>query len=181
MKKIKLPKELTKVTRVSKIMALICFFTIPLITFGFGMKYQKVVDNSSQAETVSPTPILENIEPVACTMDAKICPDGSSVGRVPPTCEFSPCPSTSFTDDGQMCGGIRGRDCPAGYTCKLDGYYPDAAGTCVREAEKITGFECPKTGYINCMPGTDSLRWECSSQYLDWASQNCPGFEGGAY
>lgn len=34
---------------------------------------------------------------VACTMDAKICPDGSSVGRVPPSCEFAPCPgATAF-------------------------------------------------------------------------------------
>ena len=29
---------------------------------------------------------------IACTMDAKICPDGSAVGRVPPSCEFTPCP-----------------------------------------------------------------------------------------
>lgn len=29
---------------------------------------------------------------VACTMDAKLCPDGSSVGRVAPNCEFAPCP-----------------------------------------------------------------------------------------
>jgi len=27
-----------------------------------------------------------------CTMDAKICPDGSSVGRSGPDCEFEPCP-----------------------------------------------------------------------------------------
>ena len=25
-------------------------------------------------------------------MDAKVCPDGSSVGRVAPSCEFAPCP-----------------------------------------------------------------------------------------
>lgn len=30
-------------------------------------------------------------EGVACTMDAKMCPDGSFVGRVPPTCEFAAC------------------------------------------------------------------------------------------
>lgn len=30
---------------------------------------------------------------VACTMEAKICPDGSAVGRIPPTCEFEACPS----------------------------------------------------------------------------------------
>lgn len=31
-------------------------------------------------------------EGVFCTMDAKICPDGSSVGRVAPSCNFAPCP-----------------------------------------------------------------------------------------
>lgn len=30
--------------------------------------------------------------PVACTMDAKICPDGSAVGRQGPKCEFASCP-----------------------------------------------------------------------------------------
>jgi hypothetical protein len=34
-------------------------------------------------------------EMVACTMDAMMCPDGTYVGRVPPTCEFAACPSTS--------------------------------------------------------------------------------------
>lgn len=28
----------------------------------------------------------------ACTMEAKICPDGSSVGRIAPDCEFAACP-----------------------------------------------------------------------------------------
>lgn len=31
-------------------------------------------------------------DPVACTMEAKICPDGSSVSRTGPNCEFAPCP-----------------------------------------------------------------------------------------
>lgn len=35
--------------------------------------------------------------PVACTMEAKLCPDGSYVGRQPPTCEFSPCPEPGTT------------------------------------------------------------------------------------
>jgi len=30
-------------------------------------------------------------EQVACTMDAKICPDGSAVGRTGPSCEFEAC------------------------------------------------------------------------------------------
>lgn len=31
-------------------------------------------------------------EQVGCTMEAKICPDGSSVGRSGPNCEFAECP-----------------------------------------------------------------------------------------
>ena len=31
-------------------------------------------------------------EPVACTMEAKICSDGSAVGRTGPNCEFAACP-----------------------------------------------------------------------------------------
>ncbi len=34
-------------------------------------------------------------KPVACTAIAKVCPDGSTVGRVGPNCEFAPCPSTA--------------------------------------------------------------------------------------
>lgn len=30
---------------------------------------------------------------IACTMEAKICPDGSAVGRTGPNCEFTPCPT----------------------------------------------------------------------------------------
>lgn len=31
-------------------------------------------------------------EPVMCTQEAKMCPDGSAVGRTGPQCEFAPCP-----------------------------------------------------------------------------------------
>jgi len=31
-------------------------------------------------------------ELIACTMDVKMCPDGSYVGRIAPDCEFAPCP-----------------------------------------------------------------------------------------
>jgi tryptophan-rich sensory protein len=29
---------------------------------------------------------------VYCSMDAKLCPDGSAVGRIGPQCQFAPCP-----------------------------------------------------------------------------------------
>lgn len=40
--------------------------------------------------------------PVACTMDAKICPDGTAVGRVGPNCEFAPCPAPQASE-GTLC------------------------------------------------------------------------------
>ncbi|MDD5391692.1 MAG: hypothetical protein PHE17_01600 [Thiothrix sp.] len=30
---------------------------------------------------------------IACTQEAKMCPDGSAVGRTGPHCEFAPCPA----------------------------------------------------------------------------------------
>jgi hypothetical protein len=36
-------------------------------------------------------------EPVVCTMEVKQCPDGSWVGRVPPKCDFAPCPKQTKT------------------------------------------------------------------------------------
>lgn len=36
-----------------------------------------------------------SIEPISCTADAKLCPDGTAVGRIGPKCEFAPCPTTS--------------------------------------------------------------------------------------
>eukprot|EP00178_Gracilaria_changii_P015754 TRINITY_DN44255_c0_g1_i1.p1 TRINITY_DN44255_c0_g1~~TRINITY_DN44255_c0_g1_i1.p1 ORF type:complete len:226 (-),score=15.38 TRINITY_DN44255_c0_g1_i1:37-636(-) len=31
-------------------------------------------------------------EAIACTEDAQVCPDGSYVGRIPPSCQFEKCP-----------------------------------------------------------------------------------------
>lgn len=40
--------------------------------------------------------------PQACTMEAKICPDGSAVGRAGPSCEFTPCPIDMATDSANV-------------------------------------------------------------------------------
>jgi hypothetical protein len=37
-------------------------------------------------------PKEEPISPQACTQEAKLCPDGSYVGRTGPNCEFKACP-----------------------------------------------------------------------------------------
>lgn len=46
---------------------------------------------------------IEIEEPVACTMDAKQCPDGSYVGRVGPDCEFAACPAEEPYAEAVVC------------------------------------------------------------------------------
>ncbi|MBI4146871.1 hypothetical protein HY489_06060 [Candidatus Woesearchaeota archaeon] len=43
---------------------------------------------------------------VECTEEVKLCPDGSAVSRIPPSCGFAPCPAQSFcnVDDDCACG-----------------------------------------------------------------------------
>ena len=49
-----------------------------------------------------PTPIkYDTDKPTACAQDAKVCPDGSSVGRLSPNCEFAKCP-TPLMEDGTI-------------------------------------------------------------------------------
>ncbi len=38
--------------------------------------------------------------PVYCTQEAKLCPDGSYVGRTWPNCEFAPCPGNIILPNG---------------------------------------------------------------------------------
>ncbi|MEN9647611.1 MAG: hypothetical protein RLY57_415 [Candidatus Parcubacteria bacterium] len=67
----------------------------------FDTKLHKWVDNYGICHTCTPEngfpangdiPQPPTSQPVACTMEAKLCPDGSAVGRSGPRCEFAPCP-----------------------------------------------------------------------------------------
>ncbi len=60
---------------------------------------EKAIENSQkQIEK-----ILEKRIEKACTMEAKICPDGTAVGRVDPNCEFAECPGETPTCKN-LCG-----------------------------------------------------------------------------
>lgn len=73
---------------------------------------------------------VKTCEPKGCTLEAKVCPDGSSVGRQGPRCEFAACPGeTVCTDDAMKCpdGSYVGRSgpscefkCPGGVVCDSD-------------------------------------------------------------
>lgn len=63
--------------------------------------------------------IVDNL--VACTQEAKLCPDGSAVGRTGPNCEFSLCPGTGSTSKKS---GITGT-VTLGPTCPVERIPPD--------------------------------------------------------
>jgi hypothetical protein len=44
----------------------------------------------------------------ACSLVAKMCPDGSVVGRTGPNCEFAPCPTVATTTATSTAGGSGG-------------------------------------------------------------------------
>lgn len=67
--------------------AMIAGAIIILVVVALGAYY---MGTQGEGVAVSPSP-----EPVFCTMDAKICPDGSSVGRTGPNCEFTACPDST--------------------------------------------------------------------------------------
>jgi hypothetical protein len=46
------------------------------------------LDVQPQSQIVTPVPTEELI---VCIMDAMVCPNGTSVGRIPPSCNFAPC------------------------------------------------------------------------------------------
>lgn len=80
-----------------KVILLGIFFLVIALVSVWGTYYlkDKVEPRSENNNRVSGTPSVTEIPTetqVFCTMDAKVCPDGSSVGKVPPNCEFSACP-----------------------------------------------------------------------------------------
>lgn len=84
-------------------------------------------------------PINTN-QPVACTKEAKMCPDGSYVGRTGPNCEFTPCTQPAPIPAPQpnaVCSGTSDTSCGSGYQCIQDCGAPVA-----REGDPVPGYHC---------------------------------------
>ncbi len=95
-----------EVTWYSRIGAIILFVgVLPVLTFYIGMQYEKLLQqtqrtqNHFQVINISDEPIGEtgDDEIFECDGDARICSDGSTVGRTGPDCEFTACPLPDAT------------------------------------------------------------------------------------
>lgn len=76
-----------------------------------------------------PQNVLEGYCDMPCPEDAKVCPDGSTVSRIRPDCEFAPCPSE----------GVQESDCVANNGTWLEQY---------RECEYVSQTWCAEVGGI---------------------------------
>ena len=75
-------------------------------TYGFSLNYPTILDKTQEGTGLekdfdqilstfkfSGASASPSATPMACTQEAKLCPDGSYVGRTGPNCEFAPCPT----------------------------------------------------------------------------------------
>lgn len=118
---------------------------------------QQIQQLQEQMKTLTnPTTTL----PVACAMDAKICPDGSTVGRIGPRCEFTACP-----------GGDTGSNIPPAWCMKYEKLTYGARGAEVLALQGAIGADqlgSIPTGYYG--PLTKSI-WDRKCRKV------CPVYE----
>jgi len=96
---------------------------------------------------------------VACTEEARVCPDGTSVGRVGPDCEFEKCPSG---DDGRFYCEASQR----GVEACIEIYQP-VCGWFDSEKIQCMTYPCAKTYSNSC--------FSCQNpDVLYWTDGGCP-------
>jgi hypothetical protein len=159
-----IPKEFTTVTGTSKFLALVLFILFPFIGFAFGMRYQAAITRGG--ESVQPTYPPIPSQGVMCTADVKICPDGTTVSREGPNCEFAPCPegiitretpappdvsgtrmSKCFDDYGALMSDEACKNVPLeARRCNTDA---DCSPSCSRGC--VSSLWTPPVGEIECM------------------------------
>ncbi len=81
-------------------------------------------------------------EQMVCAQDAKLCPDGSYVGRVAPNCDFETCPipNEPVFEDGTL-DNPNGDN--SGDTLNKGAYDPLPPQACTMEAK-----QCPDGSYV---------------------------------
>jgi hypothetical protein len=90
---------------------IVAFVTVAVGAFALGWQVQH--EEGIFGQTPSPSPSQR-----ACTEEARLCPDGSYVGRMGPNCEFAPCPTSQLTPmpptEEPIACTMDARQCPDG-------------------------------------------------------------------
>lgn len=119
-------------------------------------------DNGQATATPSPTPaILATVTAyptVACTADAKLCPDGSYVGRTGPNCDFVNCPTIAVPQ-----GPTPSQPAPTATPLPTASVFVTGQGSVTRYCPNPSTPEgsCSTT-HKYCQPGQVRLICECT-------------------
>jgi hypothetical protein len=70
---------------------LVTMLIIIIVLLGVSLGYVLITKKAEAPVQTNPNPSGNN-PGTACTQEAKVCPNGTSVGRTGPNCEFAPCP-----------------------------------------------------------------------------------------
>jgi hypothetical protein len=89
------------------------------------------------------------VKPTACTMEAKLCPDGTAVGRSGPDCAFAPCPAAPVDETA---GWKTLADSGSGFEFK----YPDGFFGASQEPKIFSGA-CNYEVFPASCPNIDNL------------------------
>ncbi len=106
-------------------------------------------DTASTTHSTGTSSVSTTTISYECNQDAKICPDGSSVGRSGPKCEFSICAPAGAT---------------SGTIHTTMGQKMTAQGVSITPLEIISDSRCPSDPLINCIwAGTVEIRAQIQS------------------
>ena len=116
---------------------------------------------------------------IACTLEAKICPDGSAVGRTGPKCEFAKCPDVTETGSGIQGVVLLGPICPVERippdpACAPRAYETTLMVTSLDGAYVIKEFRSDREGKFRfaMSPGDYAIRSAVAGNVLPYCSSN---------
>ena len=116
-----------------------------------------------------------NQKPAACTMEAKICPDGSAVGRTGPDCEFAICPKINSLLSEAEARLIAEESCVKGGEVLSSGIYNENTKTWWYDANLNSTREgCNPACVVSEETKTAEINWRCTGGILPFDS----GVEG---
>jgi hypothetical protein len=102
-------------------------------------------------------------KPVACTMEAKLCPDGSAVGRVGHNCEFAECPAINSVLSEAEARLIAEKDCIKGGEALAVGVYNAGTKTWWFDANlNATKEGCNPACVVSEETNTAEINWRCT-------------------
>ncbi len=114
--------------------------------------------------------LLGPIAPQPCTAEAKVCPDGSAVGRVGPSCEFAACPTPGLPAPANVTLGV-------GQTGKVENL-SITFNKFVQDSRCPVDVQCIQAGAVNInVTFAQGPHVETKNMSSDEASQQFEGYK----